>query len=105
MGLVCIAKLVDSIEDRNALFQECDRLLSALDLTNVALGQASGAQETMTHRARCHVERLIVKYSVHERLLHQQTLTDEPVYKRVRIFIVGILPRRAIQPERVTAHV
>jgi hypothetical protein len=44
---------------------------------------------------------LVLQHRIHNLITRQQTLPREPGYKRINIFVIGELPRRAIQPERL----
>ena len=55
----------------------------------------NGAQGCILKVAQC---------GLHDGFAHEETVTHEPVHKGIRVVVVGILPRRAMQPEGVAGR-
>src|SRR6185436_4590810 len=51
------------------------------------------------------VFQLTLQRGLHNGFTNEQTITHEPVYKRVRIFKIRKLPGRAVEPEGATARI
>src|SRR5215510_10957940 len=48
---------------------------------------------------------MVLQDGVYDWLMHKESITHQPIHKRIGIFIAGILPSAAIQPERLAARI
>src|SRR5207302_1587556 len=104
MRLVEIARLENGVEDGYAALQEGRCITRAFDLTNRPWVQPGGKPEVTLGRSSGNVLQLTAYRRLDDRCAREHTVPREPLDKRIRVLIIGIVPRHAMQPEGLTAR-
>src|SRR5580700_2503698 len=100
MSLVVVTGLVDHIQDGRSASQEKGGPPGALDLINRPAGQSGNLENAPLFRSRRNTLRFSENCILHGTVGHDQPGPCEPVHECFRIFKIGEIPRRSIQPER-----
>src|ERR1700753_2860506 len=99
MSLVVITGLVDHIQDGMSVSEEKGRPPGALDLINRPAGQSGNLENSPLFRSRRNTLRVSEDCILHGTVGQDQSGPWEPVHEYFRIFKIGEIPRRSIQPE------
>jgi hypothetical protein len=81
--LIEVAGLINGVEDRYALLEERRRLAGAFDSPKCTICQSSSSQETPLYRTWRQFFHSTLQCRFDDRLANEQTVTQEPIYKRV----------------------
>src|ERR1700741_4905528 len=100
MSLVVITGLVDHIQDGMSVSEEKGRPPGALDLINRPAGQSGNLENAPLFRSRRNTLRSSENCILRGTVGYDQPGPCEPVDEFFRIFKIGEIPSRSIQPER-----
>src|SRR5258708_36588865 len=100
MSVVVITGLWDDIEGGRSVSQGRGGPPGARDLINRPAGQSGNLENSPLFRSRRNTLRFSENCILHGTVGHDQPGPCEPVHEYFRIFKIGEIPRRSIQPER-----